>query len=318
MKSSNITNKLYSATPLIESVSMSKCANTKILLKLENTQPAGSFKIRGIGNLCQKSALAGKTHFVSSSGGNAGLATAYAGKKLGIKTTVFVPQTTQAETITKIQAEGATVIIGGAIWSEANIAALECVKNDPNSVYISPFDHSDIWEGHASMIDEIAHCTQKPDAIILSVGGGGLLCGVAQGLYNNNWNDVPIIAVETTGTASFFASKKANKLVAIDKIEGVATSLGASMICKKAFEWTHNHTIHSVIVTDKQAINACSQFADEHKFLVEPACGASLAVAYESLAILENINTAIIIICGGVGVTMQKIFDWESTIQANN
>jgi len=79
---------LYVHTPLVESTPMSKIVGSQILLKLENTQPSGSFKIRGIGHLCQKAKEYGKTQFISSSGGNAGIAVAYVGRYLGIKTTV--------------------------------------------------------------------------------------------------------------------------------------------------------------------------------------------------------------------------------------
>jgi L-serine/L-threonine ammonia-lyase len=86
---------------LIESIPMSSKSGLKVFLKLENTQPSGSFKIRGIGHLCSMAKEEGKTHFISSSGGNAGFAAAYAGRQLGVKTTVFVPTTTAESTINK-------------------------------------------------------------------------------------------------------------------------------------------------------------------------------------------------------------------------
>ena len=85
---------LHVRTPLIESLPLSTRTGKRILLKMENLQPAGSFKIRGIGLLCEQGKRDGIGHFVSSSGGNAGYAAAYAGKQLGIQTTVFVPETT--------------------------------------------------------------------------------------------------------------------------------------------------------------------------------------------------------------------------------
>ena len=218
--------QLHINTPLIESAPLSEIAGLQVYLKLENTQPAGSFKIRGIGRLCQEAQKEGKDHFITSSGGNAGYATAYAGRCLGIKTTVFVPSTTLHDTISKIEELNANVIIKGDVWDETDNFARE-FSSKINGLYVPPFDHPLIWEGHATMMDEIAGEIPKPDAIILSVGGGGLLCGVAQGLHKNNWRDVPVIAVETEGTASFAASQKAGRLITLDKIESIAKTLAA-------------------------------------------------------------------------------------------
>jgi L-serine/L-threonine ammonia-lyase len=142
---------------------------------------------------------------VSSSGGNAGFAAAFAGRKLGVRTTVFVPTTTHAETIAKIEGNGAEVIVRGNVWDETHEHAVQ-FSDSVRGLYISPFDHPLIWEGYRSIVDEIALEIPKPDAFVLSVGGGGLLCGLVRGLQKNRWEDVPIFAVETEGTASLAAS----------------------------------------------------------------------------------------------------------------
>lgn len=295
---------LHVHTPLIESIPLSKIAGLKVYLKLENTQPAGSFKIRGIGRLCQKAKEDGKTHFITSSGGNAGYATAYAGRHLGIKTTVIVPSTTLQDTISKIEELQAEVLVKGDVWDETDKYAQQFSKKI-DGLYVPPFDHPLIWEGHATMIDEIAGEIAKPDAIILSVGGGGLLCGVVQGLHKNNWHDVPVMAVETEGTASFAASQKAGKLVTLDKIDSIAKTLAAKTVSRQTLEWDKKHEIKSVLVNDRQAVSACNDFANHHRYLVEPACGASLAVAYDKHEVLENTKSVIIIVCGGIGVDIR-------------
>jgi len=303
-------NPLHINTPLIESSPISKEAGLKVLLKLENTQPTGSFKIRGIGHLCQKGKEEGKSQFITSSGGNAGIAAAYAGRNLGIQTTVFVPTTTSQETILKIEEQGAEVIIKGDVWDETDKFALIFAEKT-SGLYISPFDHPLIWKGHASIVEEIVRETQKPDAIILSVGGGGLLCGVVQGLNNNNWQDVPLIAVETKGADSFATSQKAGKLVTLEKIDSIAKTLGAKTVSRQTLEWDKKHEIKSVVVSDQQAVSACINFANDHRFLVEPACGASLAVAYEQHEVLRNTKTVVIIVCGGIGVDLDKLKMWQ-------
>lgn len=303
-------SSLHVQTPLIESIPMSSKSGLKVFLKLENTQPAGSFKIRGIGHLCSRARDEGKTHFISSSGGNAGFAAAYAGHRLGVKTTVFVPSTTPESTIRKIRELDAEVVVRGNVWDETDRYARELAA-ETQGLYVPPFDHPLIWEGNSTIVDEISKQVEKPDAIILSVGGGGLLCGVLEGLHRNGLQDVPVIAVETQGTGSFFASQKAGTLVTLEKIEGIATSLGAKRVAGQALEWSNKHEIRSVLTTDRQAASACVEFAEHHRFLVEPACGASLAVTYNHHEILRPAQTVVVIVCGGIGVDLDKLREWR-------
>jgi L-serine/L-threonine ammonia-lyase len=305
--------ELYICTPLIESFSLSKRCNKHVFLKMENMQPTGSFKIRGIGLLCQKGKENGARHFVSSSGGNAGYAAAYAGEKLNVPTTVFVPTTTPPDFRRRIRAQGAEVRVVGNVWDEAHEEALQ-FSREMDGLYISPFDHPLIWEGHSTIVDEIAAQIDKPDAIILSVGGGGLLCGVIEGLQRIGWKDIPIVAVETEGTASFAASLKQGRLVTLDEITGVAKSLGARTVAQKAIERARQHPVQSVVVTDSEAIDACIGFANEHRCLVEPACGASLSVAYENRDILEKAESVVIIVCGGIGVDLERMQEWKNKL----
>ncbi|KAF9903107.1 hypothetical protein BX616_001722 [Lobosporangium transversale] len=112
-----IDQPLHNPTPLLHSTVLSRKTQTNIWLKLENLQPSGSFKIRGLGHMCQKAALkhGSKTRLVSSSGGNAGLAVAYAARQLGIQATIIVPQTCNAFMIKKIKEEGAHVEMHGEL-----------------------------------------------------------------------------------------------------------------------------------------------------------------------------------------------------------
>ena len=96
---------------------------------------------------------------------------------------------------------------------------------------IHPFDDPLLWQGHASLIDEIASVHRKPGAVVLSVGGGGLLAGVVEGLRGNGWHDVPVIAVETEGASSLAASLAAGQRVVLPAITSIATSLGARQVC---------------------------------------------------------------------------------------
>ena len=207
---------LHIETPYFESQALSRHAERAIWLKMEALQPPGSFKIRGVGLACQTHAQRGVKRFISSSGGNAGIAVAYAGRQLSIPVTVVVPQTATERAQALIRLEGAEVMVHGASWQEANALAVSLLT--PSDAFIHPFDDPLLWQGHASMVDEMAAQGKKPDAIVLSVGGGGLLCGVVEGLHRNGWADVPVIAVETRGADSFAQSVAAGERITMPAI----------------------------------------------------------------------------------------------------
>jgi L-serine/L-threonine ammonia-lyase len=306
----NRSDSLHIRTPLLESLPLSLGWNKQVFLKMENLQPAGSFKLRGIGQLCQAGYEEGVTHFVSSSGGNAGYATAYAGRTLNIPTTVFVPQTTPAFLRQQIAAQGAQVRVVGEVWDETHAEAL-LFSHETGGLYVPPFDHPLIWEGNSTLVDEIVATLGRPDAIVLSVGGGGLLCGVVEGLRRHGLTGIPIVAVETEGTASLAASLQAGRLITLEKITGVARSLGAKKVAAQAFERAADYGVKSAVVTDAEAISACLRFADDHRFLVEAACGASLAIGYGRHAVLESAERIVIIVCGGIGVDLETMQGWR-------
>lgn len=297
---------LHDWTPTFHSMPLSHVTGKDIYLKMECFQPAGSFKIRGLGRLCQHHADEGVQHFVSSSGGNAGLAVAYAGRKLGIKTTVFIPSTSKQIYIRGIELEGADVVVAGDVWDETDEAAREfCDKVQGG--FVPPFDHPIIWEGHASMITETAADGIKPDAVVVAVGGGGLASGVLAGMHEHGWQDVPLFAVETEGAASFAASVAAGEVVTLPEINTVATSLGAKHICQNLFDWTAKHSITPLVVSDEQACAACRTFADDHRVLIEVASGAPLWVVYEQYDELAPYQQVLVIVCGGVGCDLSTI-----------
>jgi L-serine/L-threonine ammonia-lyase len=304
---------IHIQTPVFQMAPRSKIPGRSIYLKMECFQPVGSFKIRGIGHLCQSALDNGATHLVSSSGGNAGYAVAYAGRELGIKVTVVVPSTTPVTVRGKIEQLGAAVEVYGCVWDEAHEHALQ-LSNEKNSIYVPPFDDPLLWEGHATMIDETVLQCEKPDAIILSVGGGGLLCGVLEGLHRNHWEDIPVIAVETEGAASFCESVKAGKLIRLDEIKTVASSLGAKQVTSRALQWTQKHRIIPHIVTDASAVNACLNFADDFRVLVEPACGASLSLIYDESNVIQSLKSILVIVCGGIGGDIEKLLQWKNDL----
>lgn len=285
-------------------------AGLDVWLKLDNLQPSGSFKLRGIGHACEAYLARGARRFVSSSGGNAGLAVAYAGRRLGIPVTVVVPETTTERAKALLGREGAEVIVHGASWQEANDLAQSLIG--ASAAYLHPFDDPLVWEGHATLVDELVRDGIRPDAVVVCVGGGGLLSGVLAGMHRHGWTDVPVIAVETAGAASYHAALRAGHPVELARIESVATSLGAKRVCEQAVQWSREHPIRSVVVSDRSALLACERFLEDHRMLVEPACGASLAVAYDPPPALAGFRSILVEVCGGATAGIDQIREWAA------
>ncbi|WP_380178260.1 pyridoxal-phosphate dependent enzyme [Kalamiella sp. sgz302252] len=292
-------------TPLLYSQPLSELNRCNVWLKMESSQPTGSFKLRSAGHACQHYAQQGAKGFVSSSGGNAGIAVAHSGRKLNLPVTVVVPETTSERARQLIQQEGAELIVHGKIWAEANELALSMTSSE--IVYIHPFDNPLLWQGISGLVDEVVAQQVTPDAIVLSVGGGSLLSGVAQGLERHGLAQTPIYAAETYGTASLNAAIKADRLVRLEKLSGIATTLAASQVCENAFNVSKKHDVRSHLVTDEEAVAACKAFLNDHRTLVEPACGASLALLYGQKMAFAPGDNVLVIVCGGASVTYEYL-----------
>jgi L-serine/L-threonine ammonia-lyase len=305
---------LHIATPLIESSAYAR-PGRRVWLKMEALQPSGSFKMRGVGHACETQVKRGARRLMSSSGGNAGLAVAHAGRALGVPVTVVVPQSTLERPKALIRRQGAEVIVHGGSWAEAN-AHLQTLLGE-HDAFIHPFDDPLLWQGHASMIDEVAAAGLKPDAVVLSVGGGGLMCGVIEGLHRQGWADVPVVAVETQGADSLAQSVAAGRRIELPAITSIATSLGARQVCAQAFEWTRRHPVRSVVVSDADAVEACLGFALEHRMIVEPACGAALSQVIEpGASALGEAQNVLVVVCGGVAASHEQLQAWSQGLAA--
>lgn len=302
----------YVKTPLLESLELGQIIGSQVFLKMESVQPSGSFKNRGIGFLCSHYAKDEKAAgFVSASGGNAGLAVAYSGRLLNVPVKVVMPKSSLPLMAEKIKREGAEVIIHGDDISGAQVLALELAQA-PGHFFISPFDNPLIWEGHTSIIYEIQETGIKPDAIVLAVGGAGLFCGVVQGLKQIGWDDVTVITAQPEGADSFTRSIKASKLITLDAITTIATSLGARACTPHALTLAKTHPVIPLVVSDKQAVNACLRFADQQRTLVEPACGVALSLIYDRLIDSKKFRKIVVIVCGGCAVTCTLLETWGS------
>jgi L-serine/L-threonine ammonia-lyase len=308
-------------TPLVESACLSRAAGCRIFLKLENVQPSGSFKSRAMGNqilshLRNPSNVGRKVHFYASSGGNAGLAAVCAAKSLGYPCTVVVPMATKPLMLDKIRAAGAAdVIRHGETFSEAGEYMRETImKNNSGEdedivkIALHPFDNQPIWEGNGTIIDELE--AQLPpattpedtkaysdraiplDAILCSVGGGGLINGMIMGIEKRrrqkqntsaSLNPIHFLAIETAGTDSLATAVAQNALVSLPKITSQATSLGAIRVSEKTFQYAVSPPpgvkVHSTVLSDADAARGVLRLANDERLLVELACGVCIEAA---------------------------------------
>jgi L-serine/L-threonine ammonia-lyase len=312
-------------TPCIVAESLSAAAGCEVFAKLDLLQPSGSFKSRGIGNFIWESArefgsASRPLHFFSCSRGNAGIAAAMAARKTGQRATVVVPELTDVKLRARIEAAGAKVIVHGESLSQADRYARAAASASEGRIYVSPFDHEKIWQGNSTIIDEIVAQWEgpPPDAIVCSVGGGGLLNGIMLGLDRHGWMDsVTVLAVETDGADCLSQAVQAGEQVTLPKITSIAKSLGVTRVSSKTLDFfIQQPTLRSVVLDDAEAARACVRFANDEKMMVEPACGVSLAVCYNGILneLVPNFNRqsrVIVIVCGGSNIDLKTLQEYD-------
>lgn len=225
--------------------------------------------------------------------------------------------------IARLRAAGATdVVVHGPNWGVADKHLREMVmpeaeKHGDKAVYIHPFDHKHVWSGASTMIDEIKKQLPNvvPDAIVCSVGGGGLFSGLMEGVTREGWF-TQMIAVETVGADSLAQSVRAKELVTLPAITSIASSLGAPRVAQQALDYALQPNVTNVVVEDAEACASCWRFADDERILVEPACGASMALAYDGrlqkqLKGFSKNSTVVIICCGGSRIDLRTMDDFK-------
>lgn len=313
--------KLYTKTPLLYSTPLSTLVGKPVYVKLDALQASGSFKDRGMAHLCATLEEDGVKELICSSGGNAGLAVATVGSKLGMSVSVIVPETTKPLVIGKLESLGANVTVHGENWNAADQLARQRVSAKETAKYVSPYDNPLLWTGHSTIVDEIVEEIPMPiGAIVVSVGGGGLLCGVLEGCERQGVKS-KIIAAETEGASSFGQAWEKGEVITLPGINSIATSLGATSVTPVALERAkaHKGSFATAICSDAEAVEACLRFAQDHRMLVEPACGAALAVAYSERlreVLFQDVEGPIVLeVCGGSGVSVELLCQWKKQFE---
>jgi len=204
------------------------------------------------------------------------------------------------------------------------------LPQDPNGVFVPPFDHQDIWNGNGTVMSEIIEQLggEMPDVVVCSIGGGGLFNGIMQVIDNHqhhhNGKDVEVIATETLGTDSLYQSLQAGHLITLPKITSQATSLGVVRVSQKCFDYASQRpNVTSLVFSDAEAARGCCLLAEHERMMVEMTVGVNVPLCYESrlqriLAekgkVLDRHSKVVIVVCGGNDICIDMLVAWREAM----
>lgn len=295
-------------TPTLRSEAFSRKLGAEVWFKLDVLQPTHSFKVRGAFSALTRLSPGERARgVVTASGGNHGLAVAFAAAKLGIPATVYLPQSATEAKLSAMRPLGAEMVIHGASWDEANALARE-VAQSSGRAYIHPFDHPDVMAGQATVMTEILDVL-RPDLVVASIGGGGLLSGILSSRLHFSPN-TRVVGVETQGADCMYRSREAGRIVELAAITSVAETLGARRTERFQFETIVRHVTDLVTVSDDAAIAALLDLLEGEKLLTEPAAACSLAALLEGRIELRPGERAVVVLCGA-NIGMDKVAAWQ-------
>ena len=214
---------LLRRTPVIAAQpALHPAIDVPLVLKLECLQVTGSFKPRGA--LAKATAMAaGARGLITASGGNHGLGVAYAAHCLGLPAVVYLPESAPPAKAQKLRSWGAEVRIHGSVWDESNVAALQTAERE-GLAYIHAFADPEVLAGQGTLGLEVVEDAPDVDTLVVAIGGGGLIAGVASAAKALK-PDLRIIGVEPIGAPTHHASRAAGELVTLEKVETQAGTL---------------------------------------------------------------------------------------------
>jgi threonine dehydratase len=271
-----------------------------VSLKLEFLQHAGSFKPRGAFNTLLSETV-GSAGVAAASGGNHGAAVAYAARRLGVPARIFVPEISSPAKIAVIRAHGADIVIGGARYADAQ-AACDAYVAETGALRVHPFDANATIAGQGTVALEWEEDDPDLDAVLVAVGGGGLVAGMAAW-----WSGrVKVVGVEPEGSRALHAALAAGRPVDVDVNSLAADSLGARNVGERVYAVCRDAVDHVALVSD-EAIAAAQRFLwrDLH-IAVEPGGAAALA-ALMSGAYSPSPGERVGVLLCGANVDLHKL-----------
>lgn len=286
-------------TPMMAATSMKSPIETagQLYLKLESQQVTSTFKARGaISKMTSLSAEELKNGLFASSGGNHGVAVAYAGTVAGVPAHIFVPQPTPNEKRVKIEEWHGHVIEAGATLDKAHpVARAAAQKSD--GVYIHPFDDPQVMAGQGTLGIEMIEDLPDMDAVVIAIGGGGLIAGVATAIKHIH-PKIKIYGVEPEGAATLHTALQEGQVVTLPKLTTQAGPLALQTSTDKIFDIVKNHVEEVVLVSDQEMLSAACWLWDEFRIAAEMSGAASLAALLTGKLKFSADQKVCALICG--------------------
>lgn len=291
----NKTKVIYSDVFTCES------GNT-VYIKPENLQRTGSFKLRGAYNKVSKlTEEEKKKGVIASSAGNHAQGVAYAAQKLGIKAVIVMPKHTPLIKVEATRNYGAEVVLYGEVYDDAYKKACELQEKE-GYVFVHPFDDEDVIEGQGSIALEVLEEVPDADIILVPLGGGGLISGIASAAKQMNPN-IKIVGVEPDGAASASASVKSGKVVELKEANTIADGTAVKRIGDLTFEYIKKYVDEIITVSDYELMESFLLLVEKHKIVAENSGILSIA----GLKKLKEKNKKVVSILSGGNIDVLTI-----------
>ncbi len=285
-------------TPLMPLPALRSDFHPNLRIKLENLQVSGSFKARGVFNhLLQLDQAQRERGVIAASGGNHGLALAYAAWRLGIPATVYLPERASADRERRIAAWGARIFRYGDVWDDAHRRAIEHARAE-GLYYVHPFDDVRTLEGQGTLGLELLTDAPCIDLALIAVGGGGLIGGVAAALKQAR-PGIRIIGIEPVGAPTMTVSLNAGRLVELPAVHSIADTLSPRALSERTLDLALRYVDEVALVTDQQMVEAMHWLWTECNQLVEPAGAAVIAALQGNAVDIARYTAPVAVICGG-------------------
>ena len=283
-------------TPLQSSASLSERLKTNVYVKLELFQKTGSFKVRGAFNkTLSLNADERARGLVAVSGGNHAQAVAYAARALGLKSMILMPQNTPKNYVDATRGYGADITFSPDVHS----AFAEVAEHErAGATYIHPFDDPTVIAGQGTLGLEILDDLPQVTDVIVSVGGGGLIGGVATAIRSLK-PSVRVWGVETEGADCMSKSLAAGKIVTLPAITSIARTLGAPAPSERTFAMAQDLLESVTVVPDREALSSLRVLLERLKVLAEPAASCTLAAADRLRDQFTKESHVALVLCGG-------------------
>ena len=281
-------------TKLIYSDHFSEVAHAKVYLKPENLQRTGAYKVRGayykISTMDRQARAKG---LITASAGNHAQGVAYAAKSYGVKATIVMPTTTPLIKVNRTKALGAEVVLYGDVYDEAYRKALALAKAK-KLTFVHPFDDAAVATGQGTIAMEIVKELPTVDIIVVPVGGGGLITGVAAFAKQLN-PKIKVIGAEPEGAASMKAALQKGKPVTLQSINTIADGTAVRTVGTEIFPFVKKYVDEIITVPDEELVTGFLDMVENHKMVVENA--GLLAVA--ALKHLKCRNKKVVAVLSG-------------------